>query len=92
MTFRQAIKPDRYRRRGRTGRSGPATAWYFVDLGISLHIFDIFGCIWRYTFGKHWIYKFGIFLNIFEWDILHVIFLSNRMHVIYFIMNCYKLL
>ena len=41
------------------GPGGPAAAWYFVYLGISLYILDIFGYIWIYLdiFG----YMFGLF-------------------------------
>ena len=37
------------RRRGRPARPGPeAAAWYFVYIGISSYILDIFGYIWIY--------------------------------------------
>ena len=45
------------------GRAGPAAAWYFVYLGISLYIFvylDIFG----YIFGI-FLYMFGVILTFF---------------------------
>ena len=45
---------------GRAGQGGPADAWYFVCLGISWYILDIFEYIWRYFW-----YIFGIFLDIF---------------------------
>ena len=49
--YTKKLHTKRRRRLGRAGRGGPAAARYFVYLGISLYILDLFG------------YIFGIFQN-----------------------------
>ena len=51
LMYRPGPGAARDRRRGRAGRGGPAAAWYFVYLGISLYILDIFGYIWIYIWS-----------------------------------------
>ena len=52
-------------------RGGPAAAWYFVYLGISLYILEIFGYIWIYLdicvfyFRWWWCMKFPSLMEIF---------------------------
>ena len=41
-------------RRARAGRGGPAAAWYFVYLNISLYFLDLLGYLWIYMFVYSW--------------------------------------
>ena len=59
--------------RGRVGRGGPAVAWYFVYLGISLYILDIFGYnsvyfgyIFRVFFVLFWVLFIATFFVYFS--------------------------
>ena len=52
-------------RRGRAERRGPAATWYFVYLGISFYILDIFGSVWS-IFGILLVYLF-VYVGILSW-------------------------